>query len=53
MDEMLLFATDYPHWDFDTPKIVEARLPEEWREQVMAENARALYRLPKRAAAAV
>jgi len=52
MDEMLLFATDYPHWDFDTPKIVEARLPEDWREKVMAENARALYRLPKRAAAA-
>jgi len=49
---MLMFATDYPHWDFDAPKIVEARLPEAWRDAVMAGNAQALYRLPERAPAA-
>ena len=52
MGEMLMFATDYPHWDFDAPKIVEARLPEAWRDAVMAGNAQALYRLPERAPAA-
>jgi len=51
MDRMLMFATDYPHWDFDTPRLVERRLPAEWRESVMSENARALYRLPARVAA--
>jgi len=48
MDDRILFATDYPHWDFDTPKIVEARLPDAWREGVMQGNARALYGLPDR-----
>lgn len=50
LDDMLLFATDYPHWDVDTPKLVQARLPEGWRDKVMSENARALYRLPTPAA---
>jgi predicted TIM-barrel fold metal-dependent hydrolase len=44
---MLLFASDYPHWDFDDPVLV--RLPAAWREQVMDANARELYRLPARA----
>jgi predicted TIM-barrel fold metal-dependent hydrolase len=53
IDQMLLFATDYPHWDFDAPKIVTARLPEAWRDRVLSENARSLYRLPTRVPAAV
>jgi predicted TIM-barrel fold metal-dependent hydrolase len=43
---MLMFASDYPHWDFDDP--VSLRLPPGWREQVMDANARALYGLPAR-----
>jgi predicted TIM-barrel fold metal-dependent hydrolase len=50
LENMLLFATDYPHWDVDTPKLVEARLPEGWRDKVMSENARLLYRLSTPAA---
>lgn len=46
LDDMLMFATDYPHWDIDPPRIASSRLPEHWRERVMSENARALYRLP-------
>ena len=42
--EVLLFASDYPHWDFDDPTTIE--LPEPWQRDVFAENARRLYGLP-------
>ena len=42
--EMLLFATDYPHWDFDNPLYVP--FDHEWAEQVFDTNAREWYRLP-------
>jgi len=46
MDDRLMFATDYPHWDFDAPDhAVPARLAAAVERAVMAENARALYRL--------
>jgi predicted TIM-barrel fold metal-dependent hydrolase len=44
--DMLLFASDYPHWDFDDPNFL--RIPDSWREQVLDGNARAVYRLPER-----
>jgi predicted TIM-barrel fold metal-dependent hydrolase len=43
--EMLLFSSDYPHWDYDRPAYIAARLPGAIRERVMSENARALYNL--------
>jgi uncharacterized protein len=49
LEDMLMFATDYPHWDFDRPDLVSRRLPASWREKVMRENARSLYSLPARA----
>jgi predicted TIM-barrel fold metal-dependent hydrolase len=48
LGEMLMFATDYPHWDFDSPRHIERRLPPAWRDAVMSENARSFYRLPAR-----
>jgi uncharacterized protein len=42
----LLFASDYPHWDFDDPE--QLRIPAAWRDRVLAENARELYGLPRR-----
>jgi predicted TIM-barrel fold metal-dependent hydrolase len=46
--EMLLFATDYPHWDFDNPLF--APLDNEWVDAIFDANARAWYGLPSRAA---
>ena len=47
---MLMFASDYPHWDFDAPGAV--RPPAAWREAVMDGNARTLYGLSAREAVA-
>lgn len=44
-DKMMLFATDYPHWDFDNPDYVMARLPEAMRRAIAYGNARELYGL--------
>jgi len=43
--DRLLFATDYPHWNAEEPDVVARRLPPEWHDRVMGENARSLYRL--------
>ena len=44
-EKMMVFATDYPHWDFDDPAYVLARLPKQMRHPIAHENARALYGL--------
>ncbi|MBA3622445.1 MAG: amidohydrolase family protein, partial [Euzebyales bacterium] len=49
-ERTLLYASDYPHWDFDDPNLL--RIPPAWRQRVYSENARELYRLPKGTAAA-
>jgi uncharacterized protein len=49
MDEMLMFATDYPHWDVDVPAATGRKLPDGWSERVLHENARELYGLPAKA----
>jgi uncharacterized protein len=42
----ILFASDYPHWDFDDPFLaMPPSLSEERRAKIFSENARALYRL--------
>jgi len=41
--DILCFATDYPHWDFDDPEYMLRRLPDSWRDQVMHGNAASLY----------
>ncbi|MFT3866744.1 MAG: amidohydrolase family protein [Solirubrobacterales bacterium] len=44
--DRLMFASDYPHWDFDAPdQVLPSRVPLEVRRQIMADNARSLYRL--------
>jgi uncharacterized protein len=43
---MLMFATDYPHWDGDTPDFTARAYPSPLRARIMGENARQLYHLP-------
>jgi predicted TIM-barrel fold metal-dependent hydrolase len=48
--DLLMFATDYPHWHPETPEdAVLATLPDSVRAMIMGETARAIYRLPPRA----
>ena len=53
LQEKLMFSTDYPHWDFDAPNeaLPKIKLPTDFAPRLMAENARALYKLPVRAIA--
>lgn len=44
--DILMFSSDYPHWDYDDPRHVASRLPAEWRDKVMFQNACDLYGLP-------
>jgi uncharacterized protein len=44
-DKMLLFASDYPHWDFDSPEFALKGFPAEWRPRILWDNACELYGL--------
>ncbi len=46
-DELLLFSTDYPHWQYDTPEeaLPPAGLPDALIAKIMRDNARTFYRL--------
>jgi predicted TIM-barrel fold metal-dependent hydrolase len=45
--DRILFASDYPHWDFDDPFLaLPPSLDETQRQQIFSGNAKAVYRLP-------
>jgi predicted TIM-barrel fold metal-dependent hydrolase len=44
---MLMFSSDFPHWDGDTPDFAARGLPADLRPRVMSETARELYGLPR------
>lgn len=44
-DRTLVFSTDYPHWDNDTPKNTFRRVPEEMKQRIFYDNAAELYGL--------
>ena len=46
--DRLLFSSDYPHWDFDSPSQALPRsLPDATRKKIFAGNACELYGLPR------
>jgi predicted TIM-barrel fold metal-dependent hydrolase len=48
LEDRLMFATDYPHWDFDAPAQALPRgLSKDQRAKIMAGTACDLYGLPK------
>ncbi|MET7990960.1 amidohydrolase family protein [Amycolatopsis sp. NPDC005232] len=49
MTDRIMFASDYPHWDFDSPRLAPRLFPSDAREQIMGANACRLYGLPARA----
>jgi predicted TIM-barrel fold metal-dependent hydrolase len=43
-DDFLMFATDYPHWDFDAPdRALRLGVPDDLRQRIMAANAADFY----------
>lgn len=48
--DSLLFATDFPHWDFDHPEALDKHLRRDFsddqRDQLLADNAAGLFDIP-------
>ncbi len=44
-EHLLLFSSDYPHWDFDSPQHAFPRLPDTMRQRIFEANAREWYGL--------
>jgi uncharacterized protein len=44
-EHLLMFSSDYPHWDFDSPTRAFPKLPPDVREAIFSTNARSFYRL--------
>jgi hypothetical protein len=40
-EEVLMYASDYPHWDFDDP--TQINIPKGWRDKVFWKNALEVY----------
>jgi predicted TIM-barrel fold metal-dependent hydrolase len=47
-EQTLMFASDYPHFDYDSPEQSLPPLPDALRHRIFAENARELFKLPRR-----
>jgi predicted TIM-barrel fold metal-dependent hydrolase len=42
----LMFATDYPHWDWDDPAMSFTGFPDDLRRRIFAANAAETFGLP-------
>jgi uncharacterized protein len=45
-EDMIMYASDYPHWDFDPPeRTIPTGVPQTLRDKILFGNARDFYRL--------
>ena len=44
-EEILVYASDFPHWDWDEPTTVLPGIGKAVRRRIFADNAAALYAL--------
>lgn len=44
-DKILMFSSDYPHWDFDNPRVALPPLEKSLKQRILAGNAMDLYGL--------
>jgi predicted TIM-barrel fold metal-dependent hydrolase len=42
-DELLLYSSDYPHWQFDGDEVTPPGLPEALRRKIMVDNPLSTY----------
>ncbi len=47
-ERTLMFASDYPHWDFDSPERSLPPIADDLLRRIMAETARETFNLPRR-----
>jgi predicted TIM-barrel fold metal-dependent hydrolase len=52
-DNLIMFSSDYPHWDFDNPKMALQPIRRELRTKIFADNAIELYGLISKPAVSV
>ncbi|MEJ7837728.1 MAG: amidohydrolase family protein, partial [Thermomicrobiales bacterium] len=45
-EHILMFASDYPHWDFDSPTHAFPKLPAALHQRIFSDNAREWFGLP-------
>lgn len=45
LEDVLMYSSDYPHWDADAIEQVARRMPNDWTDKVLRENAAELYGL--------
>jgi predicted TIM-barrel fold metal-dependent hydrolase len=44
-ENILMFASDYPHWDFDEPSILPKKLSETAKKKILHDNAAQFFNL--------
>jgi predicted TIM-barrel fold metal-dependent hydrolase len=42
-DDMLLYSSDYPHWQFDGDQVLPDGIPAALRRKILVENPRSTY----------
>jgi predicted TIM-barrel fold metal-dependent hydrolase len=50
-ENTVMFSSDYPHWDFDNPRMSLNGIPKEMKRRILGQNAAELYQLKERPSA--